>query len=107
MTNKNYRRGYETELKAKERLEKDGYYVMRSSGSRSIFDLIALNKSVVRLIQLKRVKGKRGYFAEDIGKIREFSNYPSWICQKELWIWHDRDGFDIQIIKGDENDRTR
>ena len=73
MGNKNYRRGYETERKAKKELELAGYYVIRSAGSHSQFDLIALptwksdelqgteNDDVQPIgIQLKRQKKRTG-----------------------------------------------
>ena len=42
MTNKNYESGRRFEYRVKEYLEKKGYYVMRSAGSKSPFDLIAI-----------------------------------------------------------------
>ena len=40
--NKNYESGRRFEYRVKEYLEKKGYYVMRSAGSKSPFDLIAI-----------------------------------------------------------------
>jgi len=42
MTNKNYNSGRQYEYRVKKYLEKLGYYVMRSAGSKSPFDLIAI-----------------------------------------------------------------
>lgn len=42
MTNKNYNSGRKFEYRVKKYLEKKGYYVMRSAGSKSPFDLIAI-----------------------------------------------------------------
>lgn len=57
--NKNYNSGRKFEYRVKKYLEKEGYYVMRSAGSKSPFDLIAIanNKEFftykVLLIQCK------------------------------------------------------
>lgn len=62
MPNQNYRRGRAKEYLLKDRLEKDGYTVFRTSGSHGVADLIALKPRVdgeadkwpeVRLIQIK------------------------------------------------------
>jgi Holliday junction resolvase len=53
MNNKNYRRGRRFEYKLKKELEKYGFLVVRSAGSRSPFDLVALNQSYIFFIQLK------------------------------------------------------
>lgn len=42
--NKNYESGRRFEYRVKQYLEKKGYYVMRSAGSKSPFDLIAIQK---------------------------------------------------------------
>lgn len=42
--NKNYTSGRRFEYRVKKYLEKKGYYVMRSAGSKSPFDLIAIPK---------------------------------------------------------------
>lgn len=42
MTNKNYQSGRNFEYRVKKYLEDKGYYVMRSAGSKSPFDLIAV-----------------------------------------------------------------
>jgi Archaeal holliday junction resolvase (hjc). len=46
--NKNYIKGRNKEYRIKRRLEKEGYYVIRSAGSHSYFDLVAINKEKER-----------------------------------------------------------
>jgi Archaeal holliday junction resolvase (hjc). len=46
--NKNYIKGRNKEYRIKRKLEKEGYYVIRSAGSHSYFDLIAINKEKER-----------------------------------------------------------
>ena len=84
----NYQRGYQTEWRAKQELEKLGFFVTRAAGSHTLFDLWCVNKSGMRLIQLKRVKKGNGYFKNEIQEILEFHNHPE-NCSKELWIWYD------------------
>jgi Holliday junction resolvase len=52
----NYRKGYNFERECKELLEKEGYFVVRSAGSHSPFDLVAFNENETLLLQLKRAK---------------------------------------------------
>ena len=73
--NKNYNSGRKFEYRVKKHLEKKGYYVMRSAGSKSPFDLIAIpnNKPLltykVLLIQCKHgVKIRKKQF-EVIAKL--------------------------------------
>jgi hypothetical protein len=49
----NYQKGAVFEHYVKKRLQKEGYYVMRSSGSHSTIDLCAVGKENVLLIQCK------------------------------------------------------
>jgi len=37
-----YRKGYRFEIRVKEDLEEKGYFVIRSAGSKGVFDLIAI-----------------------------------------------------------------
>lgn len=53
MTNKNYESGRRFEYRVKQYLEKYGFLVMRTAGSHSPFDLMAVNTSWVLLIQCK------------------------------------------------------
>lgn len=72
--NKNYNSGRRFEYRVKKYLENKGYYVMRSAGSKSPFDLIAIpkyNGSIILLIQCKHgVKISK----KEILKIRALDN---------------------------------
>jgi len=50
----NYKRGYAFERKCKIDLEKKGYFVIRSGGSKGVADLVAMKGKDVLLIQCKR-----------------------------------------------------
>ena len=64
MPNHNYANGANYERKIANRLREKGYYVMRSSGSKGIFDLIAIDFRLgqIKLIQLKNYKLSRPEF---------------------------------------------
>jgi hypothetical protein len=53
MPNKNYIKGRRFEYEIRDNLKKAGYFVIRSAGSHSPVDLIALNKDKVLCLQLK------------------------------------------------------
>lgn len=89
--NKNYIRGRNTEYKAKKELEEMGYYCSRSSGSHTKIDLWAVSEKDIKLIQLKRVKGKYYSFKQEIKEIKSIKCPKN--CSKELWVWLDRKGW--------------
>ncbi|GAF94020.1 unnamed protein product, partial [marine sediment metagenome] len=60
MVNKNYRSGRNFEYRVKKYLEEKGYYVMRSAGSKSPFDLVAVSDVHLLLIQCKYGKAPSG-----------------------------------------------
>ena len=96
MSNSNYIRGRNTEYKAKKELESLGYYCSRSAGSHTKIDLWAVSDKDMKLIQLKRVKGKYCSFKKEIEEIKSIK-CPS-NCTKELWIWFDHRGWKKSII---------
>lgn len=51
--NSNYNRGRRAEYRAIKDLEAAGYIATRSAGSHGIWDIVAINKNGVRLIQVK------------------------------------------------------
>jgi len=83
----NYRRGYDAERKAKEKLEGEGYYVMRSAGSHGQFDLIAIGSMEVLAIQVKRSKVNKIHYPE-MDELK-FWIFPP-IVHKQFWVWLDR-----------------
>lgn len=42
MTNRNYKRGAALEYRMKDKLEKDGWFVVRAAGSHGVADLVAI-----------------------------------------------------------------
>lgn len=93
LPNANFRKGYRVELLAKAELEKEGYYVVRSAGSHSLFDLVAFDCSGVRLIQLKSFS-KKGYSNPQTNWHNEAANICIPInCTKEIWVYKSREGF--------------
>lgn len=88
MTNKNYRRGYVIERKVVNEFRDKGLFATRSAGSHSLFDVIALDKVYIYLIQLKRVKNKGYSFSKDVKTITNFTEHPNNV-KKELWIYRD------------------
>ena len=65
MPNRNYIRGRQHEYDVKTLLEKAGYTVVRSAGSHSLFDLVAIKRTAktvkeVWLMQLKCHQVKHG-----------------------------------------------
>ena len=87
MTNKNYRRGYLKEREMQQKLQADGYYCTRSSGSHTAFDLIAINSNSILCIQIKRTKGKYYSFKKDIEQMRDIIVPGNAV--KQLLIWSD------------------
>lgn len=53
MSNSNYQRGANFERRVKKHYENQGYFVLRSAGSHSPVDLLALGTSGAILIQVK------------------------------------------------------
>ncbi|HUW44061.1 MAG TPA: hypothetical protein VMV95_03830 [Bacillota bacterium] len=90
------RRGYEAELKAKWKLQKEGFLVIRSSASLTPFDLVALREDKIKLVQVKREKLKGSSYHKDIQKMEEVKVPKN--CSKELWIWRDRKGWIIKKL---------
>ena len=85
-----YKRGYTSEREVMDILNKKGT-PFRTAGSHGVFDVIFFSKRQIRLIQVKRVKGKYYSFKKDIEQIKKFNDYPkNTRVSKELWIRLDR-----------------
>lgn len=82
----NYERGRDSEYAARQRLLTDGYHtVVRSAGSRSPTDLIAIGAERVLFVQVKRMAVNHAYTLE----LEALKAWPvPEGCAKELWI-HD------------------
>lgn len=111
MTNSNYRRGYQTERKAMEELEKEGFFAFRTAGSHGVFDVVGIGSTEGKLIQLKRSKKNKRSDKEAEERIKEFHkrldtlegkihkvSYSDYFST-ELWIWVDRKGWFKKVIK--------
>lgn len=83
MPNRNYRRGYENERKTMRVLEAAGYETFRMAGSHGMFDVIAVGKNDVRLIQVKSGRARMGPAAREA--MRAVKVPPN--CTKEEWRW--------------------
>jgi hypothetical protein len=96
--NKNYIRGRNKEYLAKKQLEEKGFYVVRSAGSKSCTDLIAITSDRVILLQIKTTKKAltsnfaEARYSEDIESLRSVTKIPS-NCEKQLWVFLDRKGW--------------
>lgn len=79
-----YTKGRTYEWDVKKRLQKDGYIVVRSSGSHSPFDLVAVNEKEIILIQCKR---SRVFSAPDKREMETFKKIlvPP-CCRKEFRV---------------------
>lgn len=53
MANKSYVRGSNFEIQVQRKLEKAGYYCMRSAGSHTVVDVMAIKEDSILLIQCK------------------------------------------------------
>ena len=85
--NRNYVAGRSYEYKAKAKLEKEGYLVIRSAGSHGKWDLMAVHEGFpVRCIQIKRVQKegamKRLFFDWDDQQHVDDQHY-----REELWVY--------------------
>ena len=85
--NTNYKKGYRIELKFKKQLEQEGYFVVRSSGSHGLFDLVAFNTSEIKLIQVKKVNHLSDLnVTHELALLERFDNFPK-NATRELWIY--------------------
>ena len=78
-------KGSKNEHKAMRLLEASGYYCTRAGASLGIFDIVAIGKQGVRLVQ---VKSNRTASPIEREQITLFDNVPP-NTTKELWIYKD------------------
>jgi hypothetical protein len=88
------------ERKARDELRKEGYLVVRSSGSLSAFDIVAISKEHMRLIQIKATNNTKiktdTLFKKTIDEIEKIEVPSNAI--KELWVWRIRMGWEKNIL---------
>lgn len=94
--NKKYIKGRYYESKTRKLLEKEGYSVVRSAGSKGPADLVAFNVEHFRLIQVKA--GKSSFGKEERRVFKKMETPKN--CTKELWAWVERKPPTIEIIHG-------
>ena len=78
---KTYAKDCRLENRARTILEKQGYYVIRSAGSKGIIDLVAIKWTHIKLIQVK----SRGISKAEIDAILDL-RVPQNV-HKEIWLW--------------------
>ena len=80
-------KGARQELRTRKFLENLGYSCARSSASLGLFDIIAVNKNEVKLVQ---VKSNRWPGTEETEQLKEFARdgCPK-SCSVEIWVWAD------------------
>lgn len=79
MVNRRYKNGADYERKIANRLRNKGYYVMRSSGSKGLFDLICIDFRLgqIKLIQLKNYKLSKTELQSFKDRIKELASQHS------------------------------
>ena len=94
MPNRNYETGRRFEYKVKKHLESKGYFVLRSAGSKSPIDLIAVNKhdGYVMMVQCKY--GNKPAKAE-VTKLIEMQKEMVWV---DIVIAHGKPRERIQLL---------
>ena len=78
-----YQRGVRLEYLARNVLRQQGYVVIRSAGSHSPIDLVALNKHDLRLVQVKKA-GQSVRLA--LQQLVGLAVPPG--ARKEVWVYH-------------------
>jgi len=83
-----YRRGAAAELRAARELEQTGHLVIRSAGSHSPVDLVAVGPAGVRLLQVKIDSGMRALRPSELEAVRdELRSIPRpHGVSVELWV---------------------
>ena len=93
MANKNYVSGRRFEYTIKKALEKLGWIAIRSAGSHSPFDIIAIKGGRILLLQLKKYKGGHMPQAEYCKEMKKlFGLNISSVLRPAMAIIENRDG---------------
>jgi len=79
-----YKKGYKKELELIRKLKRDKGFliVVRSAGSRTPIDIVAISKFEILLIQVKTGKGR---FKKEIRRLKRIK-VPSSV-RKQLWVY--------------------
>ena len=81
-----YKKGRQFEYKVKKEFEKLGYFVVRSAGSRGIFDLIAIRKYEVLGIQCKLGKVSEDEVKKMLDIGRMYNIIPVIVTKDGMWV---------------------
>ncbi len=79
-------KGARAERRARKLLEAAGFTVIRAGASLGLFDLVAFNRVLLLVVQ---VKVNRGPSPAERARISSFENVPR-CARKELWLYRDR-----------------
>ena len=79
-----YARGRRKEWEVCKRLRAEGYTVVRSAGSRGLWDVMAIGQGAIRLIQVKYAK-KKGWWDANCQTFLELA-VPEAVT-KEVWLF--------------------
>lgn len=89
-----YITGWEAEQEARKTLIENGYYVVRSAGSKGLIDLVALKENEILLVQVKVVphnlKPKFDKECNILKRKKELKGF-----KKEFWVKQKRNGWYI------------
>jgi Holliday junction resolvase len=106
MVNKNYEAGRRFEYTIKKALEKLGWIAIRSAGSHSPFDIIAIKGDRILLLQLKKYKGGHMPQAEYYKEMKKlFGLNISGVLQPTMAIIQDQEGLRkaLRTSRGDDD----
>ena len=106
MVNKNYEAGRRFEYTIKKALEKLGWIAIRSAGSHSPFDIIAIKEGRILLLQLKKYKGghmPQAQYYKEMKKL--FGLNISGVLQPTMAIIQDQEGMRkaLRTSRGDDD----
>ena len=106
MANKNYETGRRFEYTIKKALEKLGWIAIRSAGSHSPFDIIAIKGDRILLLQLKKYRGGHMPQAEYYREMKKlFGLNISNVLQPTMAIIQDQEGLRkaLRTSRGDDD----
>lgn len=79
-------KGARAERRGRRVLEAEGYTVVRAGASLGVFDLVAIRRDGLLLVQVKRNRGS-GHAERE--RLAGFNNLPP-NATRELWLFRDR-----------------
>ena len=106
MVNKNYVSGRRFEYLIKKELQDQGWIAIRSAGSHSPFDIIAIKEDKILLLQLKKYQGGKmppSEYKKEMGKLFELNIAKK--LEPTLAIIQDQEGLRkaLRTSRGDDD----